>query len=217
MTGACCNEMDVWEANSRANQIAPHPCNQTGLYRCTGDECAADGVCDKNGCGWNPYRLNQPEYYGRGANYSVDTTKPFTVVTQFPADESGKLKEIHRIYVQDDKVIKAEVVKKEGVPAVAFTNDEYCNATGATKFMDLGAHEVMGGALTRGMVLAFSVCNIGSHPLPPPFWGPVSGDKEFLFALRESSDSCCSQDMIQPSISYRKKYLLIDVVADLVG
>ncbi|KAI4861589.1 glycoside hydrolase family 7 protein [Hypoxylon rubiginosum] len=155
--GICCNEMDIWEANSRANQIAPHPCNQTGPYLCAGDECAADGVCDKNGCGWNPYRLSQPEYYGRGADYTVDTTKPFTVVTQFPADEAGNLKEIHRLYVQGDKVIKAEVVKKEGVPEVAFTNDEYCAATGATKFMDLGAHEVMGEALTRGMVLAFSI------------------------------------------------------------
>ncbi|KAH9993903.1 cellulase [Xylariaceae sp. FL0662B] len=154
--GACCNEMDIWEANSRANQIAPHPCNQTGPYLCEGDECQANGVCDKNGCGWNPYRLNQPEYYGPG-DFEVDTTKPFTVVTQFPADEDGKLTGIRRIYVQDGQVIKAEVVQKEGVPEVDSTNDEYCSATGASKFLDLGAHEGMGDALTRGMVLAFSL------------------------------------------------------------
>ncbi|KAI1662340.1 glycoside hydrolase family 7 protein [Daldinia decipiens] len=155
--GACCNEMDIWEANSRSTQIAPHTCNQTGLYMCTGDECGDDGVCDKDGCSWNPYRLDQPNYYGRGANYTVDTTRPFTVVTQFPADEEGKLKEIHRLYVQDDKVIRAEVVKKTGIPEVSFTNDEYCAATGATSFMNLGAHEEMGDALTRGMVLTFSI------------------------------------------------------------
>lgn len=149
--------MDIWEANSRANQIAPHPCNQTGPYLCSGDECQASGVCDKSGCGWNPYRLNQQGYYGRGSNFTVDTTKKFTVVTSFPADPAGALKEIHRTYIQDGTVIRAEVVKKEGVPEVAWTDDEYCAATGATQFVDLGAHETMGGALTRGMVLAFSI------------------------------------------------------------
>jgi cellulase len=42
--GSCCNEMDIWEANGRATHIAPHPCNQTGLYECTPDECAYEGV-----------------------------------------------------------------------------------------------------------------------------------------------------------------------------
>lgn len=170
--------MDIWEANSRANQIAPHPCNQTGPYLCEGDECQAAGVCDKNGCGWNPYRLNQPEYYGRGDNYTVDTTKPFTVVTQFPADENGKLKEIHRLYVQGEKVIKAEVVKKEGVPEVAFTNDEYCNATGSTQFMALGAHEQMGDALTRGMVLVFSI------------WWDEGGNMSWLDGAKDGAGPC---------------------------
>ncbi|KAI1078835.1 cellulase [Whalleya microplaca] len=155
--GACCNEMDIWEANSRANQIAPHPCNQTGPYLCEGDECKADGVCDKSGCGWNPFRLNQTEYYGTGESFEVDTTIPFTVVTQFPADENGKLTEIHRLYVQDGQVINSEVVKKEGIPEVNFTNDEYCSTTGAAKFLGLGAHAGMGDAMTRGMVLTFSL------------------------------------------------------------
>ncbi|KAI1504733.1 cellulase [Biscogniauxia marginata] len=155
--GVCCNEMDIWEANSRANQIAPHTCNQTGPYLCDGAECEDDGVCDKSGCGWNPYRLNQEDYYGTGETFDVDTTKPFTVVTQFPADEDGNLIEIHRLYVQDGQVIKSETVQKEGVPEVAFENDEYCAATGATKFMDLGAMAGMGDAMTRGMVLIFSL------------------------------------------------------------
>ncbi|KAI1638259.1 cellulase [Biscogniauxia mediterranea] len=155
--GVCCNEMDIWEANARATQIAPHTCNQTAVYLCEGAECERDGVCDKSGCGWNPYRLDQPNYYGEGADFSVDTTKPFTVVTQFPADESGNLIEIHRIYVQGGKVIAAETVQKEGLPQVAFENDEYCAATGATKFMSQGAMKGMGDAMTRGMVLAFSL------------------------------------------------------------
>jgi cellulase len=149
--------MDIWEANARSTQIAPHPCNQTGPYLCSGDECGKEGVCDKNGCGWNSYRLNQPEYYGEGADFEVDTTKPFTVVTQFPADANGTLTGIRRLYVQEGKVIKAQVIAKEGVPAIDYENDEYCGATGATKFMQLGALPAMGEALTRGMVLTFSL------------------------------------------------------------
>jgi cellulase len=55
--GSCCNEMDIWEANAPATQTAPHVCNHTSLYMCTGDECAFEGVCDKNGCGYNTCRL----------------------------------------------------------------------------------------------------------------------------------------------------------------
>ncbi|KAI0812862.1 endoglucanase EG-1 [Xylaria sp. FL0064] len=155
--GACCNEMDIWEANARSTQIAPHPCNQSGPYLCTGSECAAGGVCDKNGCGWNTYRLNQTKYYGEGANFDVDTTKPFTVVTQFPADVNGTLTGIRRLYLQDGKVIKAQVIEKEGVPEVDYETDDYCKATGATDFMRLGAMSGFGEALTRGMVLTFSL------------------------------------------------------------
>src|SRR4051812_40005508 len=93
--GACCNEMDIWEANKLATSIAPHNCNQTGLYRCTGPECTFDGVCDQWGCGYNPYLLGNPDYYGPGL--TVDTNRPFTVVTQFPAVK-GVLKEIRRLY-----------------------------------------------------------------------------------------------------------------------
>lgn len=38
-----------------------------------------------------------------------------------------------------------------------FLNDEYCNATGAEKYMDLGATGEMGDAMSRGMVLVFSI------------------------------------------------------------
>jgi len=155
--GACCNEMDVWEANARSTQIAPHPCNQTGPYLCSGDECGKDGVCDKNGCGWNTYRLSQPEYYGEGSNFAVDTTKPFSVVTQFPADANGTLTGIRRLYVQEGKVVKAQTIAKEGVPAVDYETDEYCGATGASAFMRLGALAGFGESLTRGMVLTFSL------------------------------------------------------------
>ncbi|KAF5494702.1 Endoglucanase 1 [Colletotrichum siamense] len=155
--GACCNEMDIWEANSRANHIAPHPCNQTGVYLCEGEDCAFEGVCDKNGCAWNPYRNNNPQEYGRGANFSVDTTRPFTVVTQFPANAAGELTEIHRLYVQDGHVIRSETVNNPDLPQVNYLNDEFCEATGSRKFIGLGGHKEMGESFDRGMVLAFSI------------------------------------------------------------
>lgn len=148
--GSCCNEMDIWEANSAANQIAPHTCNKPSLYQCAGDECTANGVCDKNGCGMNPYKSDRG-YYGPGLR--VDTGRPFTVVTQFPA-EGGALKEIRRLYVQDGRVIENAGA---GSPAQNFMDDGYCSRIGAGKFMELGAMKGMGDALTRGMVLAMSV------------------------------------------------------------
>lgn len=149
--------MDIWEANSRSNHIAPHPCSIESIYECEGAECEADGVCDKNGCSWNPYRIGQPDYYGTSEDFDVDTMKPFTVVTQFPADSDGKLTAINRLYVQEGEVIRAEVVNKEGLPEQNYMNDEFCDATGSTKFMELGAMTGMGDAMSRGMVLAFSI------------------------------------------------------------
>lgn len=149
--------MDIWEANSRATHVAPHTCNQTGLYMCEGAECEYDGVCDKDGCGWNPYRVNITDYYGNSDAFRVDTRRPFTVVTQFPADAEGRLESIHRLYVQDGKVIESYVVDAPGLPRTDSLNDEFCAATGAARYLDLGGTAGMGDAMTRGMVLAMSI------------------------------------------------------------
>jgi len=151
--GSCCNEMDIWEANSRSAHVAPHTCNKTGLYMCTGAECEFEGVCDKNGCGWNPARVNIRDYYGRGAGFKVNTEKKFTVITQFPASTDGKVREIKRLYVQDGKLIDAHVVSRPGLPQTNTINDPFCNATGSRRYMDLGGTVGMGEAITRGMTL----------------------------------------------------------------
>ncbi|KAG7286752.1 Endoglucanase EG-1 [Staphylotrichum longicolle] len=156
--GSCCNEMDIWEANSRASHVAPHTCNKPGLYLCEGDECSKDaGVCDKNGCAWNPYRVNVTDYYGNSNKFKVDTSRPFTVVTQFPANRKNKLEKIHRLYVQDGKVIESYTVDAPGLPKTDSLTDEFCKATGASKYLELGGTEGMGDALSRGMVLAMSI------------------------------------------------------------
>ncbi len=86
--GYCCNEMDILEANAQATAMTPHPCKGNN--------------CDKGGCGYNPYASGQRSFWGPGK--TVDTNKPFTVVTQFSAS-GGKLTQITRKYLQNGKQI----------------------------------------------------------------------------------------------------------------
>ncbi|EHK96098.1 putative endo-beta-1,4-glucanase celB [Glarea lozoyensis 74030] len=146
--GLCCNEMDIWEANLAATSIAPHTCNQTSLYKCSGAECEFDGV-------YNPYALGNKDYYGPGLK--VDTSRPFTVTTQFPANENGTLYAIRRLYVQDGKVIQNAALMVDDSVAFDELNDAYCSRPGGGTFMKLGGIPGMGEALSRGMVLIFSV------------------------------------------------------------
>ncbi|KAJ5212531.1 uncharacterized protein N7498_004177 [Penicillium cinerascens] len=156
--GACCNEMDLWEANAVSTGYTAHACNISRLYECSGDECGSEGVCDKSGCGFNPYALGDHDYYGY--RKVVDTSKRFTVVTQFVTDdgsEGGSLREIRRLYVQDGKVIQNAVVEVSGSDIDSLT-DGSCS-TSASRFQQLGGLKQMGKALSRGMVLIFSIWN----------------------------------------------------------
>eukprot|EP00957_Ditylum_brightwellii_P113147 8628904-Ditylum_brightwellii.AAC.1 len=81
--GSCCAEMDIWEANSMATAYTPHPCDINGQLKCEGIDCGDnsegeryEGVCDKDGCDINPYRMGNPDFYGRGPQYAINTLKP---------------------------------------------------------------------------------------------------------------------------------------------
>ena len=150
-----------WEANARATQLTPHACNITGLYECTGADCGSNGVCDESGCSFNPYGLGMHNFYGY--HDVVDTTKPFTVTTQFLTDDntaSGTLSEIRRLYVQNGEVIQNAQVAFENHTLDSITNS-YCNAT-APSFQARGGLAQMGDAIGRGMVLVFSIWNDAS-------------------------------------------------------
>jgi len=76
--------MDIWEANNMAEAFTAHPCAIDGQLACTGLKCGEgtdryNGVCDKDGCDLNPYRVGVKDFYGPGK--TVDSTKPITVVT----------------------------------------------------------------------------------------------------------------------------------------
>ena len=133
--------------------MSPHTCNKTGPYSCSGAECNVDGVCAQWGCSYNPYGLGNHNYYGPGLQ--VDTNRPVTVVTQFPANASGTLESIKRLYIQDGKIIQDASLNFNGTAKGKSISDAFC--AGQTHFMDLGGVEGMGRALERGMVLAFAV------------------------------------------------------------
>ncbi|KAF7968211.1 hypothetical protein HWV62_31643 [Athelia sp. TMB] len=164
--GSCCNEMDIWEANSISAAYTPHPCSVTGQTECTGDACGSpsrySGVCDPDGCDFNSYRMGDTSFYGPGL--TVDTTQPFTVVTQFLTSDNtstGTLSEIRRLYVQNGKVIQNSQSTISGVTGNSIT-DDYCTAQktafGDTNdFSSKGGLAVMGESLARGTALVLSV------------------------------------------------------------
>ncbi|KAL7274158.1 Exoglucanase 1 [Rhizina undulata] len=166
--GSCCNEMDIWEANSISAAYTPHVCSITGQYRCNGTECGDGdnrygGVCDKDGCDFNSYRMGNTTFYGKGM--TVDTSSKFTVVTQFITDDgtsTGTLSEIRRLYVQDGVVIQNSNVDITNIDAVNSITDSYCNQQ-KTEFGDTNSFETLGGVATMGtafeagMVLVMSL------------------------------------------------------------
>ncbi|KNZ77904.1 Exoglucanase, partial [Termitomyces sp. J132] len=165
--GACCNEMDIWEANSISAAVTPHPCAATGLQMCTGTDCGTEGrydtVCDPDGCDFNSFRMGDKTFYGPGL--TVDTTKKFTVVTQFISSDgttSGDLVEIRRLYVQNGVVIQNSKVNIPGMDAYDSITEDFCDAQKSTfgdqtQFQAKGGLTRMGQALKNGMVLVLSV------------------------------------------------------------
>ncbi|KJA25341.1 carbohydrate-binding module family 1 protein [Hypholoma sublateritium FD-334 SS-4] len=169
--GTCCNEMDVWEANNNAAAFTPHPCTVSGQTRC--DSTADDGcgttdrynsVCDPDGCDFNSFRMGNTTFYGAGM--TVDTTKKFTVVTQFITDDgtaTGTLSEIRRIYVQDGVVIQNSNVNIPGLsPTINSITTDYCTDQvtvfdDTPSFSDKGGLAAISTGMAAGMVLVLSV------------------------------------------------------------
>ncbi|KAI0267034.1 glycoside hydrolase family 7 protein [Gloeopeniophorella convolvens] len=166
--GSCCNEMDIWEANSISTAYTPHPCTVNGPTQCTGDDCGGDagryaGVCDPDGCDFNSFRMGNTSFYGPGK--IVDTSSKFTIVTQFVTNDgtgTGTLSEIRRLYVQNGKVIANSVVDQPGIDPVNSISTQFCDEQKAafgdqTSFQANGGLPVLGQSLGRGVVLVLSL------------------------------------------------------------
>ena len=112
-------------------------------------------MCDKDGCGLNPYRNGVKNFYGPGSTYSVDTTKPFTIVTQFVTTngtDNGDLSEVRRFYVQNGKKIVFPKANISGMGAYNSINDTSCKAQ-QTKFGDSTKYNTVGGTKAMGQAL----------------------------------------------------------------
>jgi cellulose 1,4-beta-cellobiosidase len=165
--GTCCNEMDVWEANSFSAAFTPHPCTVQGQTACQTTACGTENryasVCDPDGCDFNSYRMGDTTFYGGGM--TVDTTQPFTVVTQFVTDTgtaSGSLSEIRRLYVQNGVVIQNSNTNIPGMTTYNSISTDYCNAEvtafgSVPDFANKGGFAAMSEAMSTGMVLVLSL------------------------------------------------------------
>ncbi|KAI0715972.1 cellobiohydrolaseI [Cerioporus squamosus] len=154
--GTCCNEMDIWEANSMGAAVTPHVCTVQGQTRCEGTDCGDgderyDGICDKDGCDFNSWRMGDQTFLGPGKTFiTADNTT------------TGDLSEIRRLYVQNGKVIANSKTQIAGMDAYDSITDDFCNAQ-KTAFGDTNTFEKMGGLATMGdafetgMVLVMSI------------------------------------------------------------
>jgi len=156
--------MDVWEANSISAALTPHSCKNGGAQSmCNGDDCGGTyssqryaGACDADGCDFNSYRMGDPNFYGKGK--VVDTSKKFTVVTQFIG---SPLREIKRFYVQNGKIIPNSMSKIPGIEGNSIT-PAYCDAQnkvfgGQYGFKDKGGFQSLSQSMSKGMVLVMSL------------------------------------------------------------
>jgi len=180
--GTFCSEMDIMEANTRAQQYTTHACIDTcGSFSTDAPECKGTGspstVCDQSGCGLNPFRygkgttynaeFNNDKWHGVGSGFALDSSKPFTVVTQFHADPETKvLAKIARFYMQENKRVDLPTLyvlpPKDGSHYGAFENpaitkdfcpDIYDRWNGNKGYTPLAQ---MGKNMGNGMVLAMS-------------------------------------------------------------
>ncbi|KAF4045764.1 Glycosyl hydrolase family 7 [Phytophthora infestans] len=171
--GSCCAEMDIWESNSISNAYTTHPCTTKigGSHRCsTAKECGVaknryNGVCDKDGCDFNPYRMGNKTFFGPGSDFAVDTTKKMTVVTRFITDDNtatGTLVDVQRFYVQDGVTLEMPRSTFPAVKTMKSLTDTQCSAA-KKLFGDMDDHKAKGGlaqmgeAMKSGMVLTMSL------------------------------------------------------------
>nr|OQO30258.1 hypothetical protein B0A51_01806 [Rachicladosporium sp. CCFEE 5018] len=147
--GACCSEMDIWEANSVSTAytltLAAQSTTRLALPMLS-----------------VVYRMGNTSFYGPGK--TLDSNKKMTVVTQFITNDgtsSGTLTEIKRIYVQNGIVYQNSQSNIAGVTGNSIT-DDFCAAQktafgDGNDFKAKGGLAAMGNAFKKGMVLVLSI------------------------------------------------------------
>jgi cellulose 1,4-beta-cellobiosidase len=159
--GACCAEIDIWESNSHSFALTPHPCEDNRYHVCETDGCGGTyskdrfaGKCDANGCDYNPYRMGNTDFYGKGK--TVDTSKKFTVVTQFQDNK------MTQFMIQNNKRIDIPAPTYDGLPDSSNITPELCNAQftvfdDRNRFSEVGGWSKLNEAFGIPMVLVMSI------------------------------------------------------------
>merc|ERR1711943_155456 len=122
------------------------------------------GVCDKNGCDINAYRLGVHNFFGPGSDFQVDSTKPVQVTTQFITDDGsdhGKLTEVKQFYTQNGETIEHPIYSVNG-NTYNDISDDYCNnwvatTKDGTNFEEKGGLGAVEKAIDAGVVLVMSL------------------------------------------------------------
>ncbi|KAK4223144.1 glycoside hydrolase [Podospora fimiseda] len=160
--GGCCAEIDIWESNAHAYAFTPHACENNNYHVCETNTCGGTysedrfaGGCDANGCDYNPYRMGNPDFYGKGK--TVDTTKKFTVVSRFQDNR------LEQFFVQNGRKIEVPAPTWDGIPndSSAIT-PEFCSAQFSVfddrdRFAEVGGFDALNAALRVPMVLVMSI------------------------------------------------------------
>jgi len=170
--GTCCTEIDLWEANKISTAFTMHSCATPNdeQYRCQGTDCGDNGetrfkgVCDKNGCDIQSYRLKEHMFYGPGSEFAVDSTKPVTVTTQFLTDDgtdSGTINEVKQFYTQNGKTVEHPSYSVNGNKHSSITEEFCADWVGETKdgtnFKEKGGMKAVDTIFATGGVLVMSL------------------------------------------------------------
>ncbi|KFA53816.1 hypothetical protein S40293_01693, partial [Stachybotrys chartarum IBT 40293] len=174
--GACCAEIDVWESNAHSFAFTPHPCEDNAYHVCETSNCGGTysedrfaGKCDANGCDYNPYRMGNTGFYGKGK--TVDTNRRFTpprltinvlspgsVVSQFAQNR------LTQFLVQDGRRFTIPAPTYAGISSTSEITPTFCTNQfrvfgDRDRFSEVGGWTKLNEALRMPMVLVMSIWN----------------------------------------------------------
>ncbi|KAI9985920.1 hypothetical protein PInf_024711 [Phytophthora infestans] len=100
---------------------------------------------------FNPYRMGLKKFYGRGKSYDIDTTRPFSVITQFITDDDTET---------DDRVVVNPASTWATLNGTDSITDAMCNSSKAL-FNDhpyvMGGLAQLSKQIVGGMTLVMSI------------------------------------------------------------
>ncbi|KAK0386021.1 hypothetical protein NLU13_5858 [Sarocladium strictum] len=161
--GACCAEIDIWESNAHSFAFTPHPCENNKYHVCQDSNCGGTysedrfaGLCDANGCDYNPYRMGNTNFYGKGLTVDTSKNSLTSVVTQFAP------RKLTQFLVQNGKKFVIPSPTYDGISSSSDITPEFCDnqfeAFGdRNRFNEVGGWSKLDEALNLPMVLVMSI------------------------------------------------------------